>query len=985
MKQQFLVRLVSKRGTDTLSPNPSPWEGEGDAGRSMLRGLQGVLGLVVLLFLVVGCAGEIPTPTAVSGVIATAALVVTEVTAAPPTEAAATIPPPTATSIATVAATEAAPTPTDVPAEPTAVPGTAVTFETADGVTLNGTVYGEGTTAVIFAHMGDQRQETWAEVAQRVAERGYLAFTFDFRFWQNNRMVDALRQEAPADMAAAVAFVRQQGAERVVLVGASLGGMAAIKVAAVEPVDAVAVFSSPLGPVSVGFQVDIADIEAIQAPILFVVTENDNYADDIEQMYEAANEPKAIEVYPGSRHGTELFGTDLAETVMGRLLAFLEEHVELSIVDCQLAIGNCADPAAFEFGWELQGAAGRVDSPTGLVVDGDGRLYVIDSLRHRIQVYDGNGEFVEFWEGGEAGAFQFSNVCCHDMGDITIDQAGNFYVLDSYNRRVLKYDANRNLLLTFGSEGEGEGQFSQPSSLGVDAAGNIYVVDEVTLLVQKFSPAGEFVLAWGGQGSGEGKWTGRGWLAVDPRGYVYVVDAGNGRVLKFNTDGNFLLAWGGPGVDPGQFNTPTDVAVDGEGNVYVVEYHGNRLQKFDENGAFLASWGSLGFAPQTINKALAVTVDAAGNIYIGDTGNNRVQMVRQPAFSAGAAAGDTILFRGGPGRTGLYAGAGVALRQLNGVRWEHDIQSGGIGAPILADGVLYVSNQNGELYALDSATGNELWSQNIGVDVPSPVTIVGDVIYVGSDRYWLYALDSQTGETVWEFRTQAAVYSAPLVLDGRVYFGSADGRVYAVDLATQEAVWQVEVGDWLIWSLAEANGLLYAASDTGLYALDRETGEERWVAGSGSAWNAPAVSNGVVYAGSDGFFYALEATTGQTIWQFEDDDEAWSPPAVADGLVYVGNRNQVLFALDAASGEERWRFEAADWTTTDPTVVDGVIYLGEGNHDRREGPRYLYALDAQSGVELWRFEASGRLLTAPLPGDGVVYVMTVTGIVYALE
>lgn len=969
---------------NTLSPSPSPSEGEGNGGRGIpRRGQESLLGFIVLLFLLVGCAGELPTPTAVVEATATATSMATEaaveVETASPTAIATSLPNPIATEV--VAAPTDAPTNT---AEPTAIPGTAVTFETADGVTLNGTVYGEGATAVIFAHMGDQRQETWTEVAQRVAKRGYLALTFDFRFWQNNRMVDALRQEAPADMAAAVEFVRQQGAERVVLVGASLGGMAAIEVAAVQPVDAVAVFSSPLGPVSVGFQVDIADIAAIQAPILFVVTENDNYADDIEQMYEAANEPKAIEVYPGNRHGTELFETDLAETVMGRLLDFLEEHVELAIVNCQSAIGNCPAPVAFEFGWELARADGQIDSPTGLVVDGDGRLYVVDSTQHRIHLYDGNGQFLEYWEGGEEGAFKFSDVCCHDMGDITIDQAGNFYVLDSYHQRVLKYDAERNLLLSFGSEGEGDGQFRQPSNFGVDAAGNIYVVDEATFLVQKFNPAGEFVTAWGSEGNGEGEWAGRGWLEVDPRGFVYVVDAGNGRVLKFDLAGNLLLAWGSRGSGPGQFNTPTDVAIDSQGNVYVVEYHGHRLQKFDENGNFLGSWGSLGFSPGTVNKATAVTVDAAGNIYMGDTGNNRVQMIRQPAFSAGAAAGENIFFRGGPERTGLYDVA--ALRQFNSVGWQHNIQSGGIGAPVLADGVLYVSNQNGRLYALDSQTGDERWSKVLGREIVSPVAIAGGVVYLGSDRYRLYALDSQTGETLWEFQTQAEIYAAPLVLDGRAYFGSSDGTVYAVDVATQEAIWQVEIGSWLFWPLAWADGTLYAASDTGLFALDSETGTERWAMETGSFWNAPAVNNGLVYAGSDdGRFSALDAASGEVIWQFEDDDEAWSPPAVGNGLVYVGNRNQVLYALDAASGEERWRFEAADWTTTDPTLVEGVLYLGEGNHDRREGPRNLYALDAQTGVELWRFEASGRLLTAPLPGDGVVYVMTVTGIVYALE
>jgi outer membrane protein assembly factor BamB/dienelactone hydrolase len=876
----------------------------------------------------------------------------------------------------------AQPTPT---AEPTTAPlftpdpGRPITFDTPDGATLEGTLYGQGTTAVIFGHMGDQRQATWTEVAQRVAAHGYLALTFDFRFWQDGRMVDDLRQHAPADMAAALAFVRQQGAQRVVLVGASLGGMAAIKVAAANPVDGLAVFAAPLGPVSVGFQVDIADIEAIHTPTLFVVTENDRMASDIEQMYAAAHEPKAIEVYSGGLHGTELFATDQAETVIERLIAFLEEHNPPTAAQLTAP--------AFEFAWVANDEQYPNPSPVGLALDSSGRLYVIDSIFNRIHLFDADGQFLELWEGGEAeGPFKFSNpACCHDLGDIAIDPAGNIYVLDSYHQRVLKYDPNRNLLLTFGSEGEGDGFFTQPANLALDGEGNIYITDEATYRLQKFSPTGEFLTAWGSEGNGDGQWNGRGWPAVDPRGFVYVTDAGNGRVLKFDTEGNFLFAWGRPGTGPGQFNTPTDIALDSAGHVYVVEYHGNRVQKFDQWGNWLASWGQMGFTPSSVNKPMAVTVDPAGNIYIADTGNDHVQMVRQFAASTPTTTSvATTLFRGGPQRLGSYDVA--PLSTFTEVGWQRQIGSGGLGGPVLVGNILYVSSQAGRLFALDSASGESIWARNLARELLSPVAVAGGVVYVGSDRNRLYALDSQTGETLWEFETLDQVFTAPLLLDGRAYIGSRDGTVYAVDLATHEAVWQYQTDSWLIWSIAAEDGRLFIATDAHLHALDAETGAELWSADNGTYWNAPLVDNGRVYAGSgDNYFYAFNAATGETVWRFQASDAPWSPPALANGLIYVGNVNQTYYALDAETGEERWQFAAADWAVTDPAVAGNVVYLGEGNHDRREQPSYLYALDATTGEELWRFQATTRLLTAPMPADHAVYILTITGLLYALQ
>jgi outer membrane protein assembly factor BamB len=101
--------------------------------------------------------------------------------------------------------------------------------------------------------------------------------------------------------------------------------------------------------------------------------------------------------------------------------------------------------------------------------------------------------------------------------------------------------------------------------------------------------------------------------------------------------------------------------------------------------------------------------------------------------------------------------------------------------------------------------------------------------------------------------------------------------------------------------------------------------------------------------------------------------------------VYVGNIDQHLYAFDTESGEQLWSFETVDWAVSDPVFSDGVVYFGVGNHDNREGPRPLYALDAATGDELWQFEAESRLMTAPALSDGRVYIVTIKGVVYALE
>ena len=205
-----------------------------------------------------------------------------------------------------------------------------VTFTTADGVTLHGTLYGNGTTAVILSTMGAQRQETWVPFARQIAARGYLALTYNFRYWvTDTRMQDSMRDKAAEDLRAAVAFVRQQGAQRVVLIGASLGALASIKAASDVQPAAVVVMAAPFGsfPALPSLQVDQADLRAIAAPKLFINTEHDQggFTASTQQMFEAAPDPKELQIYPGSAHGTDLFDTDQASALTQRLIEFVEQ------------------------------------------------------------------------------------------------------------------------------------------------------------------------------------------------------------------------------------------------------------------------------------------------------------------------------------------------------------------------------------------------------------------------------------------------------------------------------------------------------------------------------------------------------------------------------------------------------------------------------------------------------------------------------------
>lgn len=200
-----------------------------------------------------------------------------------------------------------------------------VEFESADGIPLCGRHYGNGEVTVVLAHMRPSDQESWAPLAETLAEEGYSAFTFNFRGYApsgGDRELGLI----DLDLGGALDYLATLGVERPVLVGASMGGTAAVKVAANRDVAGVIAYSAPK---------DIEGLSAVEfidratAPLLVVVAEDDTSARlDGAAIYDAANEPKLFEVYTGGEHGTDLVFGQHSELVEARILEFLEIYAQ---------------------------------------------------------------------------------------------------------------------------------------------------------------------------------------------------------------------------------------------------------------------------------------------------------------------------------------------------------------------------------------------------------------------------------------------------------------------------------------------------------------------------------------------------------------------------------------------------------------------------------------------------------------------------------
>ena len=132
---------------------------------------------------------------------------------------------------------------------------------------------------------------------------------------------------ADKDLADAISVVRGRGAKQIVLVGGSLGGMASLKNAGIPELAGIVVISSPRTVQSGGqtFVVSESELTSIRAPKLFVGSRNDKivaYAETV-NLFNLAGEPKQMQSYDGSAHGSDILKTTNREALITLLLEFI--------------------------------------------------------------------------------------------------------------------------------------------------------------------------------------------------------------------------------------------------------------------------------------------------------------------------------------------------------------------------------------------------------------------------------------------------------------------------------------------------------------------------------------------------------------------------------------------------------------------------------------------------------------------------------------
>ena len=170
--------------------------------------------------------------------------------------------------------------------------------------------------------------------------------------------------------------------------------------------------------------------------------------------------------------------------------------------------------------------------------------------------------------------------------------------------------------------------FNRPTDVAWDSAGNIFVADGVgNARVAKFNNKGVFIKSWGSRGNGPGQFGTVRAIAVDAQGNVYVADSTNKRIQVFDNNGTFKTQYTNVG-------TPTALCITPGPNQFLYSSNSNPPEDFDIggeiykmklDGTVVGKFGRAGKLPKEFGTVNAIDCRSENNLLVGEIANMRVQ------------------------------------------------------------------------------------------------------------------------------------------------------------------------------------------------------------------------------------------------------------------------------------------------------------------------------------------------------------------------
>ncbi len=235
--------------------------------------------------------------------------------------------------------------------------------------------------------------------------------------------------------------------------------------------------------------------------------------------------------------------------------------------------------------------------PYGVTVHNN-KIYICDTVHNGIDILDFDTRKFRYFRPKDEAQLM-------DPINLGFDKDDNMYVADSRRGQVVIFDKDANYVAAIGKNSE-----FKPTAVLV-SNDQIYICDLKTHTVKVFGLKDRVYLFSipKDEAKEEAKLFSPTNLAIDEQGNVYVSDTGGFRIQKYNAKGEYITAIGSHGDAFGQFARPKGVAIDKEGRIYVVDAAFENVQIFDKDGTLLLFFAQPGETPASLVLPAGIALD----------------------------------------------------------------------------------------------------------------------------------------------------------------------------------------------------------------------------------------------------------------------------------------------------------------------------------------------------------------------------------------
>lgn len=265
-----------------------------------------------------------------------------------------------------------------------------------------------------------------------------------------------------------------------------------------------------------------------------------------------------------------------------------------------------------------------------------------------------------------------------------------------------------------------------------------------------------------------------------------------------------------------------------------------------------------------------------------------------------------------------------------------------------------------------------LWSISTGRELFSPPAFSEDMIFIAGNDKVLRGINKFSGSQVWS-RTVTCGLSGGVAADSTtVYFSGQDGYMYALNMETGSERWKTGLGYHIFTDACIfCDSIVLAGNSMGsIAALSRSTGALVWSDTMDGLLLGPAVSESIAVFSSEAGAVGAWDMQGNSLWSRGFTSQP-SAPSIKSGVVFIGFSTGKILALSLLTGETLW--ETALENVRGRAVVSRPALTGDSKLVAGTCDGRVFCLESSSGELLWETEFENWITVTPAVCDTIVY------------